>query len=158
MAWLMILNFFRPSPPMHFGWQILSQLTKWSFLVPRSCPHQKALVIASNLSQTVSGILRQEKVNKGMAWRTDEIKVVMSAWERSLAFHRWSLFCTLSMMFWKSTTLLPLSLKLMPKYLLGFWTRFTWREDARDSWISRGIFGEQNRSALLKLMLWPEIE
>ena len=47
---------------------------------------------ASDLLQTVSRILKQEKVYKGMACRTDEIKVVLQAWESSLAFPSLKLF------------------------------------------------------------------
>lgn len=134
IAWLMRLSFFSPSPPLLFGWQILSQLTKCYFLVSRSCSHRKALVTASDLLQTVSRILKQEKVYKGMACRTDEIKSGFASLGKQFGLPIFeAFFCTLSIMSSKSATLLPLSLKLIPRYLLGFWTRFTWRERAKDS-------------------------
>lgn len=69
IAWLMRLNFLKPSPPLLFGWQIIPQLIRCRFLALVSCSHQKAQMIASNLLQVVSGTLQQEKVYRGMAVR-----------------------------------------------------------------------------------------
>lgn len=92
IAWFTRLNCFRPRPPLLLDWQFCSQLTKWSFLVPTSWPHQKALVIASNFLHTTSGTLKHENVYKGMAWSTDDIKMVLLAWDNNSAFHLWSFF------------------------------------------------------------------
>ena len=51
MAWFIVLNFFRPSPPSLLGWQTLSHFIRCNFLSPVSCPHQNALTTASILLQ-----------------------------------------------------------------------------------------------------------
>ena len=106
----------------------------------------------------VSGTWNQAKLYRGRDWRTEVIKVVLPAWESNLAFQLWSLAWSLSTRNWKSMHLLPLSLKCIPRYLVGFWTRLTWRVWVRLSWSSIGILGEQYKSNFARFIFWPEME
>ena len=156
IAWFIRLNLSSPNPPQDLGQQILFQLSKCNFLTPWAWPHQKALTIESIFLQIVSGTLKQENVYKGRVWRIEAIRVVLPAWERRFAFHPYSLDWSLSTRNWKYATLLPLSLKFRPRYLLGFCTKFTLSCLARHSCSSLDMFREQKRSDFSKLMLWPE--
>ena len=62
IAWLKKLKFLNPRPPYLFGLHSLPQLTKWSFLVPGSCPDQKDLTMVSNFLHTESWTLKHENV------------------------------------------------------------------------------------------------
>ena len=124
IAWFIKLNFLKPRPPVLLGWQILFQLIKCIFLTPWSWPHQKFLVIASIWLQILAGTRKQEKVYKGKEWSTEFIRVAWPACESSLAFHPWSLDLSFSTRKLKSATLLPLNLKLRPRYLEGTWTKY----------------------------------
>lgn len=136
----------------------VSQFCKCNFLTPGSWSHQNALVIAFSLLHTAFGILKQENEYKGTDCRTEEIKVLMLAWDSNLAFQPWSFALTLSIRSWKSDTLFPLRLNLIPKYLLGSWTRFTWSVEGRDSCILGEILGEKYNSDLLKFIDCPNKE
>lgn len=114
--------------------------------------------MASILFHMFLGTLKQEKVYKGIDCRAEWINVVLLAYESSLASHPWSLELSFSTRKWKLATLLPLSLKFNPKYLLGFRSRLTFKIEVRFSWSTLGVFGEQKRSDLAKLMFLPEIE
>ena len=158
IAWFMYLNFVIPNPPSFLGWLILSQLIRWSLFSLWSWPHQKAQIIEFILLQTCFGTLKHEKEYNGRDWRTEAIKVVLPAWDKSFIFQPWNFAFSLLIRNWKSTTLLPLNLNWTPRYLLGCWTRLTWRDLARPTCSSIGMFGEQNRSDLVKLIDWPEME
>jgi len=93
-----------------------------------------------------------------MDWRVDLIRVVLPAWDRSFAFHPYNLECILSTKNWKSAILLPLNMKFKPRYLLGLWTRLTPRSWAKVPFTSSSMLGEQYRSELERLMLWPDKE
>ena len=148
----------RPPPSNLLGLQILFQLIKWSFFSPISWPHQKDLTIESILLQIDLGTLKQEKEYKGGDWRIEEMRVVLPACERSLAFQPYNLELSLSIRNWKSAIRFPLNLKLIPRYLLGCWTRFTFKLLAMDIWHSLAMFREQKRSDLAKFIFWPEIK
>ena len=94
---------------------------------------------------------KNKKVYKGRVWRIEAIKVVLPTWERRFAFHPCSLDWSLSTRNWKFVTLLPLSLKFKPRYLLGFCTKFTLSCLARHSCSSLDMFREQKRSDFLKV-------
>ena len=150
----MVPNFFIPNPPKDFGCEIFSQLVIWSFLLfiylflfflfLGSWPHQKALTMESSL------------LHMGMEFRTELIRVSLLAWERSLAFHPWSLVVTLWMRSWKSLFLLPLSLKLIPRYFPGCLTSLTLNELAKLFFWGEVMFGEQYSSDFSRLVLYPE--
>ena len=55
-----------------------------------------------------------------MEWRTELVKVILPACDRSLAFHPWSLVDTLVIRSWKSTILFPRNLKFKPRYILSW--------------------------------------
>ena len=57
---------------------------------------------------------------------------------------------------WKSTILLPWSLKFNPRYFPGVWTNLTPKKFARFCLVRSSRFGEQNNSDLLRLMLCLE--
>ena len=67
---------------------------------------------------------KQEKVYKGKEWSTEFMRVARPACESSLAFHPWSSYLSFSTRKLKSATLLPLNLKLRPRYLEGTWTKY----------------------------------
>jgi len=154
----MYLNFLIPNPPSFLGLLILSQLIRWSLFLPWSWPHQKARIIESILLQTCFGTLEHEKEYNGRDWRTVAIKVVLPVWDKSFIFQPWSFAFCLSIRNWKSATLLPLNLNWTPRYLLGCWTRLTWRVLARLACSFIGMFGEQNTLDLARLIDWHEME
>ena len=90
--------------------------------------------------------------------RTKFMRVSLPTWEReresNLDFQLCNLAETLSMRSWKSSTLLPLCLKVTPRYLEGWGTSFTPStcDKAAIWWLV--ILGEQKSSDLSRLMLW----
>ena len=78
MAWFTRLNFLSPIPPLFYSDRLYSNALDAFFLTPWSCPHQKFLTIESKFLQIASGTLKQEKVQRGIVWRTEDIRVVLS--------------------------------------------------------------------------------
>ena len=123
-----------------------------SFMTPPKRPHNRIQLVANRFRN-----LKTREVYNGRDWRTEEMRIVLPACERSLAFQPCSLELSLSIKNWKSVIQFPFNLKLIPRYLLGCWTRFTFKLLAMDTWHSLAMFGEQKRSYLAKNIFWPEI-
>lgn len=88
-----------PKPPLTFGWQTRSHLTRWGFFFSFVDPQIKDLLWASISSQVNVGSLTVCIVYVGRAEMTDWVRVIRPAKESWLVFHPLNLSRTLSTMY-----------------------------------------------------------